>query len=478
MKRLQRILENIISRTNINLRQSGLDVGPYVRNAVSHEDYANLCAFYAVTTEHPLYFDFTCSSLTGSYLLGRCQVQHSVLYKCDVRGDELKSAASDFCLGDIHLQLHNDECIHIVDSFLHKALIHSYSHDPEFPEEFPIKNTVAMSYANIHGAPVMGSFLGPFCTIDLTTVQNSCIGAYAYVQVSDFQPAVIPAGHIWIRTAVGDEFVYDYDPAVLARYIAVAPGERATGIFAEFMERCEQDFDRIFGQLHTARSDVSAPGSFVSHYAVVKGTTDIGENVLVAQRAYLENAHLGKGANVQENSYVVDAHLEGDDVMAHGAKLIGGRIGRNVFVGFNAFLRGTAQAPLTIGADTVVLPHTIIDLTEPLTLPAGHVVWGYVTRPEDLASQSLAIEDFAKLDGECRLGAMRFSGNGERFIRAFQARVHHILADNGAYFDGSANLGHAQKTKNITYNCMQPYAEGGFKGIYPNMRITPLDMPL
>jgi len=86
----------------------------------------------------------------------------------------------------------------------------------------------------------------------------------------------------------------------------------------------------------------------------------------------------------------------------------------------------------------------------------------------------VSIEDFAKVEGEARIGAMTFTGNGERFIRAFQNRIHHILEDNGAYFDGTGKLGHAQKTKNITYNLIQPYVEGGFKGVYPNMRIYPL----
>lgn len=474
MRQLQRILENIIARTNINLRRSAMDVGPYVYGAVPQENYAQFYAFYGITTEHPLFFDFKCSSLSGSYFFGRCEVEHSVLYKCDVRGDELKSVAKGFCLGETCLRLHNDEIIRIVDSFLDKALIHSYSHDPEFPEEFLIKNTVALSYANIHGSPVMGSFLGPFCTIDLCTVQNSCIGAYAYVQVNDLQPSVVAPGHIWIRNKTGDEFNYRYDPAVLEKYVSLVPGERPKGIFMDFVDSRKRDFERVFGFLYASRPETYAPGSFISRYAVVKGETCIGENVLVAQRAYLDNARLGKGVNVQENSYVVDSSLEGYDVTAHGAKIIGSRIGVNVFAGFNSFLRGTAEAPLTIGEGSVVLPHTIIDLTEPVELPPWHVIWGHVTCQADLATQSVSIEDFAKVDGEITIGPMTFTGNGERFIRAFQNRIHHILEDNGAFFDGKGKLGHAQKTKNITYNLIQPYVEGGFKGVYPNMRIYPL----
>ncbi len=474
MKQLQRILENVIARANINLRRSAIDVGPYVHAAVPQENYAQFYAFYGITTEHPLFFNFQCSSLAGSYFFGKCDVQHSVLYKCDVRGDELKSVTKGFCLDDVCLRLHNDEVVRIVDSFLHKTLIHNFSHDPEFPEEFLIKNTVSMSYANIHGAPVMGSFLGPFCTIDLCTVQNSFIGSYAYVQVCDLAPCIVEPGHIWIRNKAGDEFSYNYDPEVLTRYVSIAPGGRTKGIFMDFVEGRKRDFERVFGFLYASRPETYAPGSFVSRYAVVKGETSIGENVLVAQRAYLENAHVGKGANAQENSYVVDSVLEGYDVTAHGAKIIGSRLGTNVFVGFNSFLRGTPDAPLTVGEGAVVVPHTIVDLVEPVTVPPLHVIWGHISCQADLATHSVSIEDFAKIDGQATIGAMTFTGNGERFIRAFQDRIHHILEANGAYYDGHQNQGHAQKTKNITYNLIQPYVEGGFKGVYPNMRIFPL----
>jgi len=380
-------------------------------------------------------------------------------------------------LDDVHLRLHNDEIIRIVDSFLHKTLIHSYSHDPEFPEEFLIKNTVALSYATYSRRAGHGLLSRPFCTIDLTTVQNSCIGAYAYVQVCDFQPAVVEPGRIWIRNKSGDEFIYHYDPAVLGQYVSIVPGERTKGLFMDFVESRERDFEQVFGLLYTSRPESYAPDSFVSRYAVVRGETNIGANVLVAQRAYLENAHLGKGANVQENAYVVDASLEGYDVMAHGAKLIGGNLGHNVFVGFNSFLRGTPEAPLVIGEDSVVLPHTIIDLAEPVTLPPKHVVWGYVTRPEDLARQAVSIEDFAKIDGEYNLGAMTFSGNGERFIRAFQARIHHILADNGAYYDGTDHPGHAQKQRISTTILSNPTRKAVSRASIP-ICASPRSIPL
>ncbi|HBD07128.1 MAG TPA: transferase, partial [Syntrophobacteraceae bacterium] len=68
----------------------------------------------------------------------------------------------------LQIQLHDDEVIHIKDSYLVKTLVHSHSHDPESPEEFFIQNTLSLHYANIHGAPVEGCFIGPFSTVDLT----------------------------------------------------------------------------------------------------------------------------------------------------------------------------------------------------------------------------------------------------------------------------------------------------------------------
>jgi len=39
----------------------------------------------------------------------------------------------------------------------------------------------------------------------------------------------------------------------------------------------------------------------LDRFAVIKPNTHISENVLVCQRAYLQNAWLGKGTNAQEN---------------------------------------------------------------------------------------------------------------------------------------------------------------------------------
>jgi UDP-3-O-[3-hydroxymyristoyl] glucosamine N-acyltransferase len=43
----------------------------------------------------------------------------------------------------------------------------------------------------------------------------------------------------------------------------------------------------------------------LDRYAVIKPKTHISDNVLVAERAYLQNAWLGPGANAQENCYIL-----------------------------------------------------------------------------------------------------------------------------------------------------------------------------
>ena len=41
------------------------------------------------------------------------------------------------------------------------------------------------------------------------------------------------------------------------------------------------------------------------------------------------------------------------------------------------------------------MPHTIIDVRKPLTIPAGHLVWGLVTDEKDLESNSLSLKAFS-----------------------------------------------------------------------------------
>ena len=91
MKQLEKLIDRIINRVNINLREPAFDVAPAIRHIIPSAQFGKFYAFYGLTSHHPLYFRFKCSSLAGSYFLGKCIVDYSVLYKSDIRGDELKS---------------------------------------------------------------------------------------------------------------------------------------------------------------------------------------------------------------------------------------------------------------------------------------------------------------------------------------------------------------------------------------------------
>jgi len=473
MKQLEKLIERIIYRVNINLREHGsFDVEPYIREIVPLNKLVKFYAFYGITSHHPLYFHFSNSNLAGSYFLGKCTVDNSVLYKSDIRGDELKIKGDIFHFQGADISLDHDERISISDSFLIKTLVHSYSHDPENLEEFIIKNTASTPYANIHGAPVEGCFLGPFSTIDLTTLHDCVIGRFAYVQVGEMNHQWVEPGSILIKKAEAFDFSYRFSENILNKYIWFNPGKGPRGIFMDFVENRKQDFQRVFDVVHL-KSPMSVPsGASINRYSVWKGKSRVSENVLVAQRAYLENALLGKGSNAQENCYIINSKLEGLNVTAHGAKIINANLGKKTFVGFNSFLHGTPECMLNIGKDSIIMPHTIIDLNEPVNIPSGHLVWGYITNQADLKQHCIALDKLSAVDGEIKLGIMRFQGSGSVFVKAFRDRIEHILEANGAFFDGTKIKGHAQKGQNIAYNIIQPYPMGIQKGIYPTIDIS------
>ncbi|ABB40433.1 hexapeptide repeat-containing transferase [Oleidesulfovibrio alaskensis G20] len=473
MTQLELLLERIIDRVNVNLRHQKFDVGDYVRRQTPHLHYSKFYAFYGLSADDPVHFHFKNSSLAGSYLLGRVNVLHSALYKSDIRGDELKRKGQHFVCDGKMIPLHDDEVITIKDSFLNKTLVHSNSHDPESPEEFTIRNTVAMPYANIHGSLTEGSFIGSFATVDLSTIHNSVVRYFSYVQTGELVGKCVEPGQIWIKSGDELEFHYSFDKAILDKYISQEAGSCPTGVLMEFVEVRQEDFEEVFASGHMASGAGSASGASVSGYAVIKGDTVIGENVLVSQRAYLDNAWMGKGSNAQENCYIINSRLERNCVTAHGGKIINAHLGDMIFTGFNSFLQGSESSPLKIGDGCVVMPHTIIDLEEPLEIPAGHLVWGYIRNKADLAAHSISFEEFAKVDGEVTMGRMTFRGKGGPFLDSFKKRIKRILSENGAFFDGSEGTGHAQKGKNFTFNIIQPYQDGDPRGMYPTILIQP-----
>jgi carbonic anhydrase/acetyltransferase-like protein (isoleucine patch superfamily) len=400
-------------------------------------------------------------------------VDNSLLYKSDIRGDELKRKKQIFHYEDFEIALTRDEEISIEDSALVKTLVHNFSHDPETPEKFFIKDTLAMDYSNIHGAPSDGCFLGPFTTVDLTTMRDCAIGSYSYIQAGEISHLNIAPGTIWVNSPGNFNFLYTYPPELLAHYVSLSPEHVPWGVLFDFIEDHKDAFQRVFDFVNLDAIESVPATASLDRFAVVLPKTKIEDNVLVAQRAYLENSTLGKGSNAQENCFIINSHLEGFNVTAHGAKIINTNLGSNVFVGFNSFLSGKPQSRLRIGKGSVVMPHTIIDIDKPLEVPSDHMVWGLVRNNEELEKNSIPLEQLAKIRTSLSQGKLHFEGQGKLFVKAFQDRIHHILEVNGAFFEDGKNEGHAQRNQNLSLNTIQPFHFGEMEGMYPNIRIRP-----
>jgi carbonic anhydrase/acetyltransferase-like protein (isoleucine patch superfamily) len=473
MEALERLFDRIVQRVNVNLREHHYDVNAFVRNLIPADKMTKFYAFYGITPHHPLSFQFRNANLSGSHFLGKCRVTNSLLYKSDIRGDELKEKGDLFQYKDLEIPVDADEEIEIEESLLIKTLVHNFSHDPETLERFFIRDTISTHYANIHGSPINGSFLGPFSTIDLTTMRDCVIGAFSYIQTGSVNHLNIDPGTVWVGNPDAFNFLYRHPLELLNEYVYFAENIPPRGVFMDFAENHKKEFEQIFERVNIEQPSSVPESSSLNRFSVIKPKTHIGENVMVAQRAYLENAWLGKGANVQEQCYIINSRLEGFDITAHGAKIIEADLDQNVFVGFNAFLRGRQKSRLTVGRNTIIMPHTIMDIRKPLTVPADHLVWGLVKDENDLEVNSLPLNVLSKVKIMLSKGKMIFEGSGAGFVSAFKERIHHILKENGAFFDGKTNRGHAQRNQKISFNTLQPYPEGDKEGLYPTILIQP-----
>jgi len=470
MNQLKQLNDRIISRVNVNLSEFDFDTESFVTNSLEHDKMLKFYAFYGITSRHPLYFHFRNSNIAGSYFLGKCYVGRSAIYKSDIRGDELKRRGDEIrCAKNIPLV--EDEMITIRDSLLYKTLVHSNSHNPESPEEFGIRNTISAHYANIHGSTLEGCFLGPFATVDLMNLHSCIVGEFSYVQAGELFHRKINPGTVWVRSH-NFEFKYRFRKEILDNFVGVNSLYQPRGIIYDFVKEREPDFERLFDVMNI--EDIEAPStSAVNRYAVIRGRTRIGENVLVSQKAFIENSMMGDGSNAQENTYIINSTLAGNCITAHGGKIIHAEIGRESFVGFNAFLNGKSDAHIQIGEGCIVMPHTIIDPKTPIKIPNDHLIWGFINSQDDIKDHTIALDKLAEVRETLTIGKMTFSGLGSVFIEAFRKRLAQILLLNGAFFDGNEKRGHAQDDQNISFNLIQPYRTGERKGLYPSIRIKP-----
>ena len=283
MDQMKQLIDRIISRVNVNLNEFEFDTESFVTNSIDYDKLLKFYAFYGITSHHPIYFHFKNSNIAGSYFLGKCYVGRSAIYKSDIRGDELKRKGDNIrCAKNIPLV--EDEVITIRDSLLYKTLVHSNSHNLESPEQFGIHNTVSAHYVNIHGTTLEGCFLGPFATVDLMNLHSCIVGEFAYVQAGELFHRKIDPGTVWVRSP-NFEFKYKFKKDILESFVGVNSSYQPRGIIYDFVKEREHDYEKLFDVMNL--EPINAPdSSAVNRYAVVQGRTRIGENVLVAQRAF------------------------------------------------------------------------------------------------------------------------------------------------------------------------------------------------
>jgi hypothetical protein len=85
----------------------------------------------------------------------------------------------------------------------------------------------------------------------------------------------------------------------------------------------------------------------------------------------------------------------------------------------------------------------------------------------------MALKDLEKVNGEVGLGNMKFKGSGKDFVDVFRRRIDHVLEVNGAYYLETGQKGHAQDDGFISFNTIQPYLTGRYKGLFPTIDIRP-----
>ena len=121
------------------------------------------------------------------------------------------------------------------------------------------------------------------------------------------------------------------------------------------------------------------PSSFIHPLASVTGNVNIGKNVFVGSGAALRGDFgeiiIEDGCNIQENSIIhmfpgATVHLKKGSHIGHGSVVHGAQIGENVLIGMNAVVMDNAE----IGDNCIVGALSLI--TEGTKIPERKVVVG------------------------------------------------------------------------------------------------------
>lgn len=470
MKQLNQLIDGISKRVDVNLSEHDFNTDHFVHSLADPDKFTEHCASYEATSQIPHLLNFHQCNIAGSYFLGKCRVDKSVVYKSDVRGDELKKKG-DSAIHSSNVTLSDDEIITISNSFLFKILIHSKSYNPETPEEFFIRNTVAAHYAIIHGSTLEGCYIGAFSTVDRTVLHACLVGEFSYVQADDLYHRKIKRGTVWIDNQ-HYSFRYTHPKKILDRYISLGKAFQPTGLLYEFNEKRKNELEWA-PQKTTQDSFETHPPSAINRFAVIKGKTELGNRVSICQRAFIEHAEIGDDSTAQENSYIINSKLSKFNIIAHGGKVVHSILGMHVFTGMNSFLNGKENAGIVIGEGCIIMPHTIIDPKQPVEIPAGRLIWGFIESQEDVKTHSMSLSELTQCNGvkKISMGNMIFEGQGDAFVGDLKSRIVQALESKQSANGKKATSDRIQDSKNTSIFIIQPYETGPKTGIYPTIKL-------
>jgi carbonic anhydrase/acetyltransferase-like protein (isoleucine patch superfamily) len=466
---LAQLRRRIIQRLNIALRHLDYDSSVHAPALLLATPDAALPAAYIVSPRHPL--DLRCSNaaLTGSTFLGSCRIKDSIVSSSIIRGDELLAPlADDQPTTEPPTSTHID----IAGCFLDQTLVFGHSSDPNDPERYVLHNTLALPHCLIQSAPTIGCLLGPVTTLDHTCARSCIIGSYSYIQAGNITRMHIPPGTVWIRKGQRFNFLYRFPPDRLRRYIWHTPGNAPQGMIPEALWQQRQASSHGLDRGNDRLGQAMPASSFLDRQATILATSLIMDNVLVCRHAVLSSTSLGRGCTVLENCLLDHVRCGENAIIGQGAKVFDADIDSMVMVGGNTLLRGRAGSRLNIGTDCIIAPHTIIDSDSPLTVPPAHLVWGLSTDQDELASNSLALEELDRVGCALTRERLYFEGDGSALIKHFTDQRHHLLLNTGAFSDGTRHRGQAQDDQHLSRNTVQPFQFGERQGMYPTMTIT------
>lgn len=153
------------------------------------------------------------------------------------------------------------------------------------------------------------------------------------------------------------------------------------------------------------------PSSFIHSSAVIIGNVIIGKNVYIGPNAVLRGdwglIQIDDGCNVQENCVIhmfpgTTVHLEENAHVGHGAIIHGATLGRNCLIGMNSVIMDYAK----IGENTIVGALSLVQANQ--EIPVNSLAVGNPAKvvkelsEEQISWKTKGTEYYQRLPNDCK----------------------------------------------------------------------------